>query len=183
MKIAYILPVYWPAIGGCELHTSELVKKMAIHHSVTVITQVDSQEQKLKARKSKVANNWFVTTVWAPRKKRIYLDSNATVCRLGLNLVEKIMAYAAVKFHPNAEQLTMEILTAIFKIKISSLTEGSDLIHCIHGGVSYLGLTALKIAKRRRIPFVYTPVAHSFTTKNVEKSSFRSFTTLQGLAG
>jgi glycosyltransferase involved in cell wall biosynthesis len=166
MKITYVLPVYWPAIGGCEVHTRELVKRVASRHEVKVITQVNSQKQKLKARKGKTANLWTATTIWAPSKKRIYFDNNAEVQRLGLNLFEKLPAYAAVRYHSYAEQLTMKILTTIFKKKLLSLTEEADLIHCIHGGVSYLGLTALQIARKKRIPFVYTPVAHLFNRPN-----------------
>lgn len=162
MNITYVLPVYWPAIGGCELHTRELVKLIGNRHQVKVITQVDSQEQKLRARKGRPANNWFVTTIWAPRREKIYPDNKAIVHRLGLNVPERLLAYAAVRYHPNAEDLTMKILTTIFRRKIFPFTEGADLIHCIHGGVSYLGLTALKIARKRGIPFVYTPVAHLF---------------------
>ncbi len=166
-NLIYILPIYWPAIGGCEIHTRELVKRIGTHHQVKVITQVDSQNQKLKARKGRPSNNWFVTTVWAPSKERIFIDHQATVHRLGLNIFEKIPAYAAVRFHPSAEALTMKVLTTLFKRKIFPLTAGADLIHCIHGGVSYLGLTALQIARQRRIPFVYTPVAHLFPPQDL----------------
>jgi glycosyltransferase involved in cell wall biosynthesis len=143
---------------------------MASCHRVKVITQVDSQEQKLKARKGKTANNWFVSTIWAPGKEKIYFDNKAIVHRLGLNFIEKLLAYVAVRFHPNAEELTMKILTTIFKRKLFPLTEGAELIHCVHGGVSYLGLTALQIAKEKGIPFVYTPVAHLFTRQNIQAS-------------
>lgn len=171
LKIIYILPIYWPAIGGCELHTHEVVKRLSSRHQVMVITQVDSQKQKLKARKGKIANNWFVTTIWAPRREKLYLDNKATVHRLGLNLAERALAYAAVRFHPDAEEFTMKMLIAIFKRKIFPLTEGADLLHCVHGGVSYLGLTAYEIAKKRGIPFVYTPVAHLFTRQNLRGES------------
>ena len=30
MKISYVLPAYWPAIGGCELHTHELVGRLVV---------------------------------------------------------------------------------------------------------------------------------------------------------
>lgn len=173
MNIIYILPVYWPAIGGCELHTRELVKLIANHHHVKVITQVDSQQQKLRARKGRSANNWFVTTIWAPRRERIYVDNNAIIHRLGLHLLERLIAYTAVRLHPNAEDLTMKILTTIFMRKVFPLTEEANLIHCIHGGVSYLGLTAFQIARKRGIPFVYTPVAHLFTKDFFQKGHSR----------
>ena len=176
MNIAYVLPIYWPAIGGCELHTRELVKNMAGHHRVRVITQVDSQEQKLKARKGRVANNWYVSTVWAPGRMRSYFDNNSAVHRLGLNPLERILASAAVKFHHRAEKQTMKMLTTVFKRKIAHLINGCDIIHCVHGGVSYLGLTALQIAKKKSVPFVYTPVAHLFTPNESKVQSLQGST-------
>ena len=46
-RIAIVLPVYWPAIGGCELHTRELALRLAASHDVRVITLVNSEEDKL----------------------------------------------------------------------------------------------------------------------------------------
>lgn len=47
LKIAYILPAHWPAVGGCELHTHELVKRLSEKHSIRVITLIDNQKDKL----------------------------------------------------------------------------------------------------------------------------------------
>jgi glycosyltransferase involved in cell wall biosynthesis len=54
----------------------------------------------------------------------------------------------------------METISKLYMRKLIKLIKGSDIIHCIHGGVSYLGYAAWKASRQLDIPFVYTPVLH-----------------------
>ena len=71
MKIIYVLPNYWPAIGGCELHTRELVKNISKKHDVTVINLIDNQKDKLSH------SLWTACILRAPKKNTEKKDNKA----------------------------------------------------------------------------------------------------------
>lgn len=161
MKITYVLPVYWPAVGGCELHTHELVKRLSEQHDINVITLVNNQEDKLSHEL------WVACILKAPANAIEYKDNHAKVTRLPLNLVEKFMnlplaRIQSPKLPDMIVRLVMERLSNFYMKKLMKLIKGSDVLHCIHGGVSYFGYAAFKAAKRLGIPFVYTPVLHLY---------------------
>lgn len=161
LKITYILPVYWPAIGGCELHTHELVKRLSERHDIQVITLIDNQRDKLSHEL------WVACILKAPPNAIEYTDNKARVTRLSLNLIEKLMNLPLARIQspklPDVViRLAMETLSNFYMKKLTRLIKGSDILHCIHGGVSYFGYAAFKAARRLGIPFVYTPVLHLY---------------------
>lgn len=161
LNITYVLPVYWPAIGGCELHTHELVKRLSERHDIQVITLIDNQADKLSHEL------WVACILNAPPHAMEYKDNRAKVTRLSLNLIEKFTNFPLVriqspKLPDMVTRLAMEILSNFYMKKLTKVIEGSDILHCIHGGVSYFGYAAFKAARRLGIPFVYTPVLHLY---------------------
>ena len=56
----------------------------------------------------------------------------------------------------------MKVISFIFQRKIFDLMKETDLIHCIHNGASFYAYTALKCAKRLRVPFVFTPLLQPY---------------------
>jgi glycosyltransferase involved in cell wall biosynthesis len=161
LKIAYILPVYWPAIGGCELHTHELVKRLSERHDIRVITLIDNQRDKLSHEL------WVACILNAPATSVEYNDNRAKVTRLPLTLMEKFVYFPLVriqspKLPDTVVRLAMEMLSNFYMKKLTKLIGGADILHCIHGGVSYFGYAAFKAARRLGIPFVYTPVLHLY---------------------
>ncbi|HHT9105169.1 MAG TPA: glycosyltransferase family 4 protein [Candidatus Wujingus californicus] len=161
LKITYVLPVYWPAIGGCELHTHELVKRLSEKYDVKVITLIDNQHDKLSGEL------WFACILKAPANATRYKDNFANVTRLPLTPVEKFVNFPFARIQsPKLPsfiiKLAMENLSNFYMKKLIGLIETADVLHCVHGGVSYLGYAALKASKRLGIPFVYTPVLHLY---------------------
>ena len=161
LKITYVLPVYWPAVGGCELHTHELVKRLSERHDIQVITLIDNQKDKLSHEL------WVACILNASAHATEYKDNRAKVTRLPLNLIEKFMDLPLVriqspKLPDMVIRLAMEMLSNFYMKKLIRLIKGSDILHCIHGGVSYFGYAAFKAARRLGIPFVYTPVLHLY---------------------
>lgn len=153
MKITYILPVYWPAIGGCELHTHELVRRLSERHDIQVITQITKQEDK-------PGDLWFGTLVNPIPKSEVYFDNKAKVIPIMMHPLERSFLYPFVRYHHRMEKISMEVIRRIFQRKIFNLIKDSDLIHCIHNGASFYGYTALQCARKLNIPFVFTPVLH-----------------------
>ena len=161
LRITYVLPVYWPAIGGCELHTHELVKRLSEKHDIKVITLIDNQEDKLSHEL------WVACILKAPSNSVEYRDNHAKVIRLSLKPSEKLLnlplaRMQSPKLPDIAVRLMMERLSNFYMKKLISILRGSDLVHCVHGGVAYFGYAAYKAARKLGIPFIYTPVLHLY---------------------
>lgn len=159
MKITIILPIYWPAVGGCEIHTHELVKRLSEKHDVRVLTLLNDQADKSKHE------IWFASILMAPQKAQYYKDHNAEVVRLPLSSKEKMLVFPfariqSPKIPRPVRNVAMEILQRRFENVLSAYIGDCDVIHCVHGGVSYLGYASLNLARKKSKPFVYTPLLH-----------------------
>lgn len=161
LRITYVLPVYWPAIGGCEFHTHELVRRLSEKHNIKVITLIDNQRDKVSREL------WMACILKAPIRAAEYNDNRAKVIRLSLRPIEKFISFPLARIQspklPDAMiRFAMEKLSDFFMKKIFNMVKGSDILHCVHGGVSYFGYASLKVARSLGIPFVYTPVLHLY---------------------
>lgn len=158
-RIALVLPVYWPAIGGCELHTRELALRLAASHDVRVITLVNSEEDKL------AHELWLGAILRAPRENTHMNDGAVRVTRLGMHWARKIL-YAPLariqspKVPERVVDTAMELLARHYRLRLEPLLREVDIVHCVHGGVSFLGYAALQAARSLQLPFVYTPLMH-----------------------
>lgn len=173
LKITYVLPVYWPVIGGCELHTHELVKRLSEKHEIQVITLISNQKDKERGR-----DFWHSCVLSAPLKQEIYNDNKAIVTRIALKPHEKYYLYVLLRLQsPRISEAlrryTMNFFINFYKQKLRSIIGECDIIHGIHGDVSWIGYAALMVAREKGIPFVYTPVSHVFQREKVLKHSYR----------
>jgi glycosyltransferase involved in cell wall biosynthesis len=171
MKIAYVLPVYWPSVGGCEIHTHELVLQMSASHDVRVITQMNSQEHKMEAERRGPFSSylWFGATIWAPKRGPwSYSEGGARIHLLRVGGISRLWLYPLVRYHHRLPELSFNLLKAYFGRKIERKLKKVDILHCVHGGVSFLGHAAFDVARMKGIPFVYTPVLHLINEKWVE---------------
>lgn len=151
MKIAYLLPLYWPVVGGCELHTHELVGRLSEKFAIRVITQITRQEDK-------PGDLWLGTLVNAiPRRER-YFDNKAEVIPVRMDFFERRLLHPFVRYHHRMECISMRVIEPVFERKIFGLLKDVDLIHCIHNGASFYGYAAMKCAKKLDIPLVFTPL-------------------------
>lgn len=172
MKIAYVLPIYWPSVGGCEIHTHELVLRMSASHDVRVITQMNSQEHKaLVERKSPLSSYlWFGGTVYGPTHGPwSYTEGGARVHVLRVGRISRLWLYPLVRYHHRMPDLSFNLLKAFFGRKIEKGLRKAEIVHCIHGGVSFLGHAAFDVARMSGRPFVYTPVLHLMSGEWVDR--------------
>lgn len=158
-RIALVLPVYWPAVGGCELHTRELALRLAERHNIRIITLINSEEDKL------AHEIWMGAILRAPRENTVTLDGSVSVTRLGMRALQKFV-YAPLarvqspKVPARIVNAAMELLANRYRHCIEPLVHDVDIVHSVHGGVSFLAYAALLAARRLRLPFVYTPLMH-----------------------
>lgn len=151
MKISYVLPAYWPAIGGCELHTHELVGRLSERHEIRVITQITSQEDKPD-------DLWMGTLTRPTTRKERYWDGEAQVIPVELTAGERCLLRPFVRYHHRAPEISMNVIQRVFLPKILAHARGSSLIHCVHNGASFYACAALACARKLGVPFVFTPL-------------------------
>ena len=159
LKITYVLPVYWPAIGGCELHTHELVMRLCERHVINVITLINNQKDKERG-----GDLWVSCVLSAPNTPDTYNDHKAVVTRLMLKGYEKsiLLRLQGPKIPVALRRYAMGIFIRFYKRRLMEMIKGCDLVHAIHGDVSWLGYAAMLAARERNIPFVYTPLSHLY---------------------
>jgi len=157
-KIAFALPVYWPAVGGCEYLTHELAHVLSSKKEigVRVITQITDQRKKVQAPL------WYNTTRHAEGKGRSYWENRVEVRVLGLNKIERRILYPFVRYHHRFERLSVRVIVETFRRQFQEAADSIDLIHCIHNGVSYYGLLSLRVARENGVPFVFSPTLHLY---------------------
>ena len=152
MNITFVLPVFWPCIGGCEIHTRHLAMSLAKEHDVTVISMITDQEGKLRA------NLWLAAILACPDKPVCTRDGPLWVKRIGIRPHERAIAFMVTRTAGKWLWFSRRYLQHFFERKIGSLAPDTDIFHYVHGGVSFLGLGTLTLARRRCRPFVMTPL-------------------------
>ena len=158
-RIALVLPVYWPAVGGCELHTRELAHRLAQRHEVRIFTLIDSERDK------HAHELWLAAILRAPSSTLVSRDGPVVVTRLGMRLPLKLL-YAPLarvqspRLPAALVAAAMAALAQHFRRQLRKVLTGADLVHAVHGGVSFLGYAALLAARDLGLPFIYTPLMH-----------------------
>jgi glycosyltransferase involved in cell wall biosynthesis len=164
MQVAVVLPVYWPVIGGCEIHTHELVVRLSQRHGVNVITTIAKAEDK-------ALGGWFMLApvAAAARHDRHYADGNAHVTCVGLAkpwkaaLFTLLRACASKKLPPRMRRRAAELFVAGYKRKLRGLIGQPDIIHGINGEVPWLSYAAMQVAHDLGVPFAFTAVPHIYS--------------------
>jgi glycosyltransferase involved in cell wall biosynthesis len=184
LKITYVLPVYWPVIGGCELHTHELVKRLCERHKIKVVTLINNQKDKERGR-----DFWDSCILSAPLNPEIYYDHKAIVTRIALKHHEKYSLYILLRLQSPRisgalRRYAMKLFINFYKKELTNIIGECDIIHSIHGDVSWIGYAAMMVAREKGIPFVYTPVSHIFQREKVLNHSYSNtgFITISDLS-
>lgn len=150
MKLLYTLTAYPPSIGGAQLHTHLQAREMLSLHSVQVVTQWDSNR-----------SDWLLgTTVWAPGESRDYTVEGVHVHRLGLSPQEKLRIAPCVLVYYPMMRAALRPISACLARRLAPYAERADLIHNVRVGREGISYASLQAARRRGIPFVFTPLHH-----------------------
>jgi glycosyltransferase involved in cell wall biosynthesis len=164
MHVAVVLPVYWPVIGGCEIHTHELVGRLSRRHRVNVITTICKAEDKARG-------GWFMLAplAAAARHDEHYADGEAQVTCVGLAkpwkaaLFTLLRACGSDKLPPRLCRRAGKLFVAGYKRKLRELVGRPDIIHGINGEVPWLSYAAMQVARDLGVPFAFTGVPHIYS--------------------
>jgi glycosyltransferase involved in cell wall biosynthesis len=167
MHVVVVLPVYWPVIGGCEIHTHELVTRLSRRHQVRVITTISRAEDKAHG-------GWFMLAplMAAGHQDEHYMDGKVHVTRIGLwkpwkaCLLALLRVFGSDKLSPRVCRWAGALFIAGYKRKLRKLLGCPDVIHAINGDVPWLSYAAMQVARELEVPFAFTGVPHIY---NVDK--------------
>jgi glycosyltransferase involved in cell wall biosynthesis len=153
MRILWLITRYWPAVGGAELHSRQIIHALAAKgHTVCVVAHWDANR-----------TDWLRgTTVGAPRGVRRYADGPAVhVIRLGVSPVRRLAtALPAAGFYLRPD-VAAPALAAPLEGDIERLCGAEwDVVHGVRVGREPLYLAGYQFARRHGIPFVFTPLHH-----------------------
>jgi glycosyltransferase involved in cell wall biosynthesis len=152
VRILYLVPRYWPSIGGAQLHSRELVNRMARRHAVQVVTQFTCDRYS------------FAHSVASALPGR-YWDGEIAVDRIGpqgawracLEPMSRLYGHVRPLNPPFAWLLDRAIAPQLERL-VSQFRP--DILHAVHIGLVYSSETACRVASRCRVPFVWTPLPH-----------------------
>ncbi|MEL6828614.1 MAG: glycosyltransferase family 4 protein [Pseudomonadota bacterium] len=145
----FIVPRYWPNMGGAEQHSRALVQELAKSHRPSVIRFCSTE-----ARQTDYA--------YAFNQSKTVLDGSVPVAQPGPQRTLRPILKGLAERAPDCRisraayrHLTQSTLAR----QLKQFSGASDLVHAIYNGFTPASVAASKLDR----PFVWTPLAH--TTK------------------
>lgn len=149
-KVLFTITSYPPAIGGAQLHTHQLVKRLSACHSVQVITLWGENR-----------TDWLLgTTLKAPLEPKSYIFEGVPVELITLTSVERRQLFPFVVGYYAFKPLAIRHIAGVFAAKIGPFAQNCDLIHNARIGREPLSFASLKVARQQDIPFIFVPYHH-----------------------
>ncbi|RMF02674.1 MAG: glycosyltransferase family 1 protein [Chloroflexi bacterium] len=149
-KILYTTTSYPPAIGGAQLHSHQIIRRVAARRAVQVATLWTENR-----------TDWLRgTTVSGPARPKSYTIDGVPVEQIVLpperrwRLWPAVLGYYALK--PWAIRQIANQLTPL----LEPPARQAGLIHNLRIGREPLSFASLKLARRLDIPFVFVPYHH-----------------------
>lgn len=152
MRVLYVIPRYWPSVGGAQLLSRELVRRMSLRHEVLVVTQFTSDQDS------------FATSL-ATATNSEYRDGEIQIIRVGpeglwrpiLQMMGGIYSQIRVIRPIFALLLERAVRPRLMQIMCDF---HPDLLHAVHVGLVYSSEIAYRAARSFGVPFVWTPFPH-----------------------
>ncbi|MDH5606078.1 MAG: glycosyltransferase family 4 protein [Anaerolineae bacterium] len=149
MNILMTITGYPPAVGGAQIHTHMLAKHLSNRHRVEVISQWDHER-----------NDWLRgTTTHAPQAKA-YVHEGIPVKLISPTRAERRRLSKDVISYYFRQQGAIRNISTVFEEHIAREAASPEIIHNVRMGREYLTRASLNLAKKRGIPFVFTPLHH-----------------------
>jgi len=151
-RILFVLTSYPPAVGGAQIHTHELSKQLSRRSktSVQVITQW-----------SQFRTDWLLgTTLRAPAVTSSYSVDGLDVTRMGLPRRDKVKIAPATLGYYLFKTRAIRRISDVMCRRIEELAGPADVVHNVRIGRENISYAALKLARRRGVPFVFVPNHH-----------------------
>jgi len=151
MQVLLPTTIYPPSVGGAQLHQHLLAQQLISQgHSVKVVSYWNQNR-----------TDWLRgITLAANNREKDYIIDKIPVHLLGFSLWEKLRMLPWIPLYYPFMPLAVEQLSRILESQLNTFAQHAELIHNVRIGREVLSYTSLKLAKKRGIPFVLTPVHH-----------------------
>jgi glycosyltransferase involved in cell wall biosynthesis len=150
VRLVLTATAYPPSIGGAQLLMHQLARQLEPQHAVEAVTQWTTNR-----------TDWLLgTTLKAPRKPSTYSQDGVTVHQITLpettrrRLAPLVLGYYAVQ-----GMAVAHIATALAE-EMEPFTGTAELIHNCRIGREGLSYASFQLARKKGIPFVFTPLHH-----------------------
>lgn len=150
MNILYTITSYLPSMGGAQLYLHEMAKRIMACHNVKVASFFNVNR-----------TDWLLgTTLRAPASEDKYTYENVPVSRISFTKNEKIRMSPYVAAYYLNKAFNINALADFIESKLSALSDKIDLIHNVRVGREPLSYASYYLARKLKIPFVFTPLHH-----------------------
>lgn len=151
MHSAFVIPRYWPGMGGSEQHTRRLAQEIDGKVNVDVISHCSDE-------------NMLPEIAYALNHAKTVNDANVTINQVVASGVKrKILEKLVTPYqkwracHPLYSWLMQQSLSKT----LLSYAKQKDILHNVYNGSTATTKATIKAARSAGIPVVFTPLAHT----------------------
>ena len=177
LTVNFILPIYWPAVGGCEIYTHQLVQEISKHAKVRIIAQINCQKDKTswealqkkgtewwwpKDKEPYEFGAWYNMTFLSEKPELQLVKRDPEVWLINLSDLEKKLIWRFFRERKEREDTMIGVLSKMFERKIRHLANRGEIFHCVNGGFSYFYHAALRASRKMGVPVVFSPILHVY---------------------
>ena len=168
MKILFVSPSYYPAIGGVETQARLIAQQLAKKHQVSIAAANfgfrPSQVRGWLGKRMRIES--LYNNLLAPSYPS-FQDGDILVHAVTPNLSDRLRLLPILLrtlpllrryTEPFLDWFSYQCYRLVFQPKLEKLMQDVDVVHCLLA--DYLGFIALDAAKKQGIPCVCTPYVH-----------------------
>jgi glycosyltransferase involved in cell wall biosynthesis len=150
MRLLVTITRYYPAIGGAEIHTRELLRNLKPPIKPAVVAHWATNR-----------TDWLLgTTLFAPMHDSQYDDEGRPVRLIGPTLAERLLTLPLLFAYYPLQQLVAPQFGHILARHMQPADGRVDVVHNVRAGREPLSLASLEVARKLSVPFVLTPNHH-----------------------
>ena len=147
-----VVPRFWPARGGSELHSRELAKALSrAGHEINVVCHSSTDQ---------VSAELAVTQ----QKTALSMDGRCTIHRACPTGIRRHAMSLLARHHGHVRPVRPvfdALLRRFSNHAIQQHSANAQVIHAIYNGLTSVAEASLKSARARGIPFVWSPLANT----------------------
>ncbi len=146
-----VIPRYWPAIGGAELHTRELAKQLSKHQQIGVLHHCSNEDEQLEVAATMSKSSEF-------------LDNGITVHQISPSKFMKLPLRQLAQHIPDrrsARKIFNKLYSSSISKEVDRIARDYDIIHSVYNGLTPSTEIALATARKQNKPFIWTPLANT----------------------
>jgi len=150
LRLLATITRYWPAVGGADIHTRELLRSFGSRVNPVVAAHWASNR-----------TDWLLgTTLLAPLHERSYQDESRHVHLVAPTIAERLRALPFIAGYYLFEDLASRKLAGVLCQHLLNTISHVDVVHNVRAGREPLSVASLGFARARGVPFVFTPNHH-----------------------